>query len=100
MLHEATGWADNLQFTLPDVDGFRYSDSGDRLVTWQQRGLTTVWDAHTGQELYHLDPDVEVEVGWAVFTAGSEDRRLEVFGIGTDDGVWHTWQSSPGGAWN
>jgi hypothetical protein len=27
------------------------------------------------------------------------DGRLEVFVVGTDNALWHTWQLSPGGAW-
>jgi hypothetical protein len=29
----------------------------------------------------------------------NEDGRLEVFGIGSDQGLWHIWQTTPGGAW-
>ncbi|GAA4591079.1 hypothetical protein BJY16_000152 [Actinoplanes octamycinicus] len=31
--------------------------------------------------------------------AANADGRLEVFGIGADERIWHTWQTRPGGGW-
>ena len=28
------------------------------------------------------------------------DGRLEVFGTGNDDSIWHTWQTAPNNGWN
>jgi hypothetical protein len=30
----------------------------------------------------------------------NQDGRLEVFGIGSDDRIWHTWQTAPSNGWN
>src|SRR2546430_12459007 len=28
------------------------------------------------------------------------DGRLEAFGVGTDNGLWHIWQTAPNGNWS
>jgi hypothetical protein len=33
-------------------------------------------------------------------TAQNADGRLEVFVRGTDNGVWHRWQTLPGNGWS
>ncbi len=35
-----------------------------------------------------------------VAAARNADGRLEVFGLGTDNALWHDWQTTPGGAWS
>lgn len=30
----------------------------------------------------------------------NEDGRLEVFARGSDQALWHTWQTTPGGSWS
>jgi acylphosphatase len=36
----------------------------------------------------------------AVVARANADGRLEAFGIGTDNGLWHQWQLAPGGGWS
>jgi hypothetical protein len=35
-----------------------------------------------------------------IATATNRDGRIEVFAIGTDAGLHHNWQTTPGGAWS
>jgi hypothetical protein len=32
--------------------------------------------------------------------ASNQDQRLEVFGVGTDNNVWHIWQTAPNNGWS
>ena len=80
MLHEAAGWVGNLQFTIPDVSGFRYSGSGRRIVTWQGPGVV-VWDSESGNEVHRLDAGADVY--WAVFTVESDEQII----VGTTGGL-------------
>src|SRR6266567_2461595 len=39
--------------------------------------------------------------GRCVCSAGSNsDGRLEVFGVGVGDALWHIWQTAPDGGWS
>lgn len=81
MLDEAAAHADNLQVVLTDVAGFRYSDSGDRLVTWNTDDSVVVRDTRDGAEIYRIDANAEVL--WAAFVPGADDRWL----VGTTGGT-------------
>lgn len=81
MLHEATVRGGNLHAVMLDVSGFRYSSSGDRLVSWHEDGTLTVWDTYSGAEDYRFTPTGEVR--WAAFLPGSDERLVVSSSQGT-----------------
>jgi acylphosphatase len=48
-------------------------------------------------DLYYSGRLADLE---ACVASRNQDGRLEVFGVGTDNGLWHKWQTTPGGAWS
>ncbi|MEZ5141334.1 MAG: N-acetylmuramoyl-L-alanine amidase [Acidimicrobiales bacterium] len=60
----------------------------------------------------HRSVQGPIGTGWSSFqgmggtllsppaVARNADGRLEVFGIGTDHKLWHTWQQQPNGSWS
>ena len=81
MLHEAAAHANNLQFVLHDVAGFRYSSTGDRIVTWDGSTSVSVRDTHTGAEDFHIL--LAGPAHWAMFVPNTDDRIV----VATDDGI-------------
>jgi hypothetical protein len=39
-------------------------------------------------------------LGSKITSVRNEDGRLEVFVIGTDNQIWHTWQMAPNSGWS
>lgn len=63
-------------------------------------GIGVVW--HTRQKAANQadwEPwtGLHIGVGSSIRCASNEDGRLEVFIIGTDDAIWHSWQTASGG---
>ena len=48
-------------------------------------------------DLYYSGALADEEV---VAAASNADGRLEVFGVGTDNALWHDWQITPNGGWS
>ena len=81
MLNEAAARADNLRVVLTDVAGFRYSDSGDSIVTWGADDSLVVRKSDDGSEVYRVDAGEAVR--WAAFVPGTDDRLV----VGTSAGA-------------
>jgi hypothetical protein len=75
------------------LEVFGVPSQGTVWHTWQ----TQPGGAWVGSwsELYDNDALV---LPW-IKVAANADGRLEVFGAGGDDHIWHSWQTQPGGAW-
>jgi GH25 family lysozyme M1 (1,4-beta-N-acetylmuramidase) len=87
--------------SLPD-DGWsnwtmwQYSDGGGSLDHDVFNGTPDQLKALSGSP--PAPPTVVTHVGASVVP--NRDGRLEAFGRGADDALWHTWQKTPGGAWS
>ena len=91
-----------------DIVTFDYEHDGrlDHLVPYRP-GHGTIWvlEHHRGtfsavfpipwSELYRASDRL-----WILDVTRNADGRLEVFGMASDNSIWHTWQTAPGGAWN
>ena len=91
-----------------DIVAFDYEHDGrlDRLVTYRP-GHGTIWVLEHHRDTFSAVFPIpwsglygDSDRLWSLDVARNADGRLEVFGIASDDSIWHTWQTTPGGAWN
>jgi acylphosphatase len=48
-------------------------------------------------DIYYSNRLADLE---ACVVGRNQDGRLEIFGLGTDNGLWHKWEAAPNGAWS
>src|SRR5580704_4793013 len=76
-------------------------------ITWTPVNAVTDCGQHTvvvsnsasyGEvDIYYSNQLADLDVGSVHQDA---DGRLEAFGVGTDNGLWHIWQTAPGNGWS
>jgi GH25 family lysozyme M1 (1,4-beta-N-acetylmuramidase) len=82
------GWSD---WTM-----WQYSDGDNKLDHDVFNGTLAQLKALSGGGL--ASPFGDARIGSRVVS--NRDGRLEAFGRGVDEALWHAWQKTPGGAWS
>ncbi len=77
------------------LEVFAVGADGGLWHTWQT-ALSNGWN---GPPILHGHPAGTALVGSPAIAASS-DGRLEVFAVGADGGLWHTWQTALSNGWN
>src|SRR5215471_8389413 len=85
-----------------------WGDGGFFRIAYGECGIDS-WLGPNGAEGVALAEEVKVWSGWfsecGVLTSNvavgqNADGRLEAFVRGTDNAIWHNWQTAPNGAWS